>query len=138
MLKLITLLATLALAGCGTRIYAPTSSEVCANLSNGQDRALCESQLASAIASARSTAGQEAAGIGMVGFGYASWLWYVAYYIIGVVFARFVYIDARKREWLAFRVKPFWWAAVCVFDPAFGALIYWIIHYSRLVRRGHA
>jgi hypothetical protein len=139
MLRVIILLATLvALAACGTRVYAPTASQVCSNLSNDDDRTLCESQLASAIASARNTAGEASAGVTMLGLGYVSWVWYVAYYIIGFVFARFVYIDARKREWLAFRVKPFWWGALCVFDPAFGALIYWIIHYSRLVRRGHA
>jgi hypothetical protein len=65
-------------------------------------------------------------------------LWWGAYYLVGLVFARFVYVDAKSREWLAFRVGPVWWAALCVFDSAVGALAYWAMHYSRLVRnRSH-
>jgi len=62
-------------------------------------------------------------------------LWLVAYYGIGLIIARWVFIDARARSWLAFRIRPVWWAVICVIDPALGILAYWLIHYSRLVPR---
>jgi hypothetical protein len=64
-------------------------------------------------------------------------LWTASYYVVGLAFARFVYVDAKGREWLAFRVRPFWWSALCLFNPAMGALVYWVLHYSRLARRGN-
>jgi hypothetical protein len=62
-------------------------------------------------------------------------LWWAVYYAFGLLIARFVYVDARARAWLVLRIRPLWWAAICVADPAFGLLCYWLVHYSRLVPR---
>jgi hypothetical protein len=133
MAKLVVLLATVILAGCiGSR--APTAAEVCGQMSDESARASCES----AVASAPVTSQSASSGLAAFGLGGFTVVWYVAYYLIGLVFARFVYVDAKRREWLAFRVRPFWWGALCVFDPALGALVYWVLHYSRLTRRGYA
>ena len=134
MTKVVVLFLVACLAGCvGSR--APTPSELCSQIVEADARASCESQVTSARASSPS------GGVGLfaaLGIGWLLYLWYAAYYVIGFVFARFVYVDAKRREWLAFRVRPLWWGALCVFDPAIGALVYWVLHYSRLARRAYA
>jgi hypothetical protein len=130
------LLAT-AVSGCGVVSYSPPASEVCGHLQDTNDRAQCERQLAEA--SSRERAEGRGKAPGLLGLWASSatglyFLWLGAYHLTGLVFAGYVYVDARKREWLAFRIGPFWWAAVCVFEPVMGALVYWTLHYSRLVR----
>ena len=135
MLRVSALVLMVALGGCVTT-YTPEPSEVCAHISDATERSVCDSNLVAALAQARSDTPRPAA----ISSG-AAWLallWYPVYYAIGIAFGLFVYRDAKRREWLAFRVRPFWWGAVCLFDPAIGALVYWVLHYSRLVRRGIA
>jgi hypothetical protein len=129
MFRLIAIFLAASLVGC-TSARIPVPIEVCAQISDASEKASCESQV---------TAIRPSTNLGLVSaFGWLPFLWYAAYYVMGIVFGRFVYVDARRREWLAFRVKPLWWAALCVFDPAMGALVYWVLHYSRLARRGYA
>jgi hypothetical protein len=119
--------------GCvGSRV--PTPNELCAQISDESARSSCES----AIVSARATSPGGTSSFTSISLGGFALIWYVAYYSIGFIFARFVYLDAKRREWLAFRVRPLWWGALCIFDPAVGALVYWVLHYSRLARRGYA
>ena len=64
---------------------------------------------------------------------FLSWLPYsftFAYYGIGLIVGLFIFRDASQREWLAFKIKPFWWAAIVFIEPPLGILCYWIIHYS--------
>ena len=131
------LLLTTTVSACGVVSYSPPPSEVCGHIRDTNDRAQCERQLAEASSRERTEGRGTASGLlGLWASGSTSlyFLWWGAYRLTGLVFARFVYMDARKREWLAFRIGPFWWAAVCVFEPVLGALVYWILHYSRLVR----
>ncbi len=127
------LLATL--GGC-VSTYTPPSSDVCADISDDVEQSICESRVAEYAS--RGRAGSASVGMAALGVAWLPFLWYGLYYVTGFVFARFVYVDAKGREWLAFRIKPLWWGAVCVFDPAVGALLYWVLHYSRLARRGIA
>jgi hypothetical protein len=99
------------LSACGVVSYSPPASEVCGHIRDTNDRAQCERQLAEA--SSRERAEGRGKAPGPLGLWASSstgllFLWWGAYYLIGLVFARFVYMDARKREWLAFRVGPFW------------------------------
>lgn len=130
-------LLTIAVSACGVISYSPPASEVCGHIRDTNDRAQCERQLAEASSRERAEGRGKAPGLlGLWASSYTSlvFLWYGAYYLTGLVFARFVYVDARKREWLAFRIGPLWWAAACAFEPVLGALVYWTLHYSRLVR----
>lgn len=127
MFRVFALFLAASLVGC-TSARVPVPLEVCAQISDASEKASCESQV---MAVRPMTQLGWASGIGGL-----SLLWYAAYYSMGIVFGRFVFIDAKRREWLAFRVRPFWWALMCVFDPAIGSLVYWVLHYSRLARRG--
>jgi hypothetical protein len=135
--RYLVVLGLLLVSGC-VRSYGPalSSGYVCSHIANDSDRSLCESKMAEAPR--RPSFDSGGGGIAAFGIGWFTLVWYALYYSIGVVFARFVYVDAKAREWRAFRIKPFWWGALCVFDAAIGALVYWVLHYSRLARRGLA
>lgn len=61
--------------------------------------------------------------------------WWAIYYGFGVILARAVFVDARRRDWLFLQIRPLWWGAMCIADAAFGVLVYWVVHYSRLAPR---
>jgi hypothetical protein len=63
--------------------------------------------------------------------------WYVLYYGFGVLIGRYIYRDARSREWVFLGVRPLWWAALALVEPAFGLLVYWAVHYSKFAQSYH-
>ena len=60
--------------------------------------------------------------------------WWVVYYAFGLLIGRYIYRDARSREWTFLGVRPVWWGAMALFEPAFGILAYWAVHYSKLAQ----
>lgn len=63
-----------------------------------------------------------------------AWWWYILYFLTGVVFGFFVYLDARNKEKLALNIGPIGWSVLVVLQPPLGILTYWLIHYSNLQR----
>lgn len=63
--------------------------------------------------------------------------WWVVYYGFGLLIGRYVYRDARSREWVFLGVRPMWWGALALFQPAFGLLVYWAVHYSKFAQSYH-
>lgn len=63
--------------------------------------------------------------------------WWIVYYGFGLLIARYTYRDARTREWIFLGIRPIWWGALALFDPAFGLLVYWTLHYSKLAQSYH-
>jgi hypothetical protein len=63
--------------------------------------------------------------------------WWVVYYGVGLLIGRYIYRDAKRRDWLLLGVRPVWWAVLAVFEPAIGLLVYWATHYSKLAQSYH-
>jgi surface polysaccharide O-acyltransferase-like enzyme len=63
--------------------------------------------------------------------------WWVVYYAFGLLIGRYIYRDATEREWVFMGIRPVWWALLALFDPAFGLLVYWALHYSKLAQSYH-
>lgn len=63
--------------------------------------------------------------------------WWLLYYGFAFFIGRFIYRDAKAREWLFLGVRPVWWALVAFFEPAIGLLAYWAVHYSKLAQTYH-
>jgi hypothetical protein len=131
------LLALLMLSGCIAHEPPVVSLQldVCSHIQDSQDKSLCESKVRN---SWTATPGAGAGGSVPVRTslplsGILSW--WAIYYAFGFIIARAVFVDARSREWTVLKVRPIWWAAMCVVDPAFGVLVYWVVHYSRLAPR---
>jgi RsiW-degrading membrane proteinase PrsW (M82 family) len=59
---------------------------------------------------------------------------WVVYYGFGLLIACYIYRDASNREWAFLGIRPLWWALLTVFSPVMGLLVYWLMHYSRLVQ----
>lgn len=63
--------------------------------------------------------------------------WWIVYYAFGLLIGRYIYRDARAREWMFLGIRPLWWGALALFEPAFGLLVYWALHYSRFAQSYH-
>jgi hypothetical protein len=59
---------------------------------------------------------------------------FAVYCMLGLIIARYIYRDAANRDWAFLGIRPIWWAALAVLNPAMGILVYWATHYSRLVQ----
>ncbi len=68
-------------------------------------------------------------------FSWIPWLFYVAYYALGIFIGAYVYRDAAKRSSLALNIRPLWWAVMVFLQPPLGVLAYWVIHYSRFANK---
>lgn len=60
--------------------------------------------------------------------------WWIVYYGFGLLIGRYIYRDAKAREWIFLGIRPIWWGALALFEPAFGLLVYWALHYSRFAQ----
>lgn len=60
--------------------------------------------------------------------------WWVVYYAFGLLMGRYIYRDAREREWIFLGIRPAWWGVLALFDPALGLLVYWALHYSKFAQ----
>lgn len=60
--------------------------------------------------------------------------WWIVYYAFGLLIGRYIYRDARAREWIFLGVRPIWWGVLALFEPAFGLLVYWAVHYSKFAQ----
>jgi hypothetical protein len=125
------------LASCVVREAQPRVSwdEVCSHIQDRQDLETCRTkvrELGSAPA-AQPAAGGIPVRTSLPWSGVLSW--WVIYYGFGVILGRAVFVDARRRDWLVLQIRPIWWGALCVVDAAFGVLVYWMVHYSRLAPR---
>ncbi len=63
---------------------------------------------------------------------YLPWLWWLLYYGIGCLVGRYLFRDAKSREWVFLRIHPFIWFVLAVFQPVLTVIAYWAIHYSSL------
>ncbi len=63
--------------------------------------------------------------------------WWILYYGFGLLIGRYIYRDAKEREWVFLGIRPLWWSAVALFQPAMGLLVYWAVHYSKLAQSYH-
>ena len=63
--------------------------------------------------------------------------WWVIYYSFGLLIGRYVYRDAKQREWIFLGIRPVWWGVLAFFDAAFGLLAYWAFHYSKFAQSYH-
>lgn len=131
-----TAVATLAtlLGGCIERVEVAPPIEVCRHIKDMDDQQTCEDkvrELTKLPAQDSPTSTSRTSNFPVSGV----ILWWAAYYGFGLLIARFVYADARARAWLVMRIRPVWWAAICVVDPALGLLCYWLVHYSRSAPR---
>ena len=61
-------------------------------------------------------------------------IWWIIYYGFGLVIGRYIYLDAKKREWVFLGIRPVWWAILAIFDPALGLIAYWATHYSKFAQ----
>lgn len=63
--------------------------------------------------------------------------WWIVYYGFGLLIGRYIYRDARAREWVFLGIRPVWWGALALFEPPFGLLVYWALHYSKFAQSYH-
>lgn len=63
--------------------------------------------------------------------------WWVIYYAVGLLIGRYIHRDAKRRDWIFLGIRPVWWSALALFDPAIGLLVYWATHYSKLAQSYH-
>ena len=61
-----------------------------------------------------------------------SWGPFVLYYLPAIIFAFYVYKDAKNRSDLALNVPPVVWGLICIVSGVLGALAYWIMNHSIL------
>jgi hypothetical protein len=117
----------------GMTAYAADSSLanfICDPVTNVDDRAQC---IERASVVTRHDASKTSAGL--------PWLsmvwplgWWIVYYGFGLLIGRYIYRDAKTREWIFLGVRPVWWGALALFEPAFGLLVYWALHYSKFAQ----
>src|SRR4030095_11561927 len=63
--------------------------------------------------------------------------WGVGYHGFGLLIGSDIYRDASAREWIFLGIRPTWWGALALFQPAFGLLVYWAVHYSKFAQSYH-
>jgi hypothetical protein len=130
-------IAALALSGCVWPNEPPRAipKSVCSHIQDVQDKVTCESKVDAAVQGG--TVPSERSGIPVRSTIPLSGLlsWWALYYAFGLVIARAVFVDARRREWTVLQIRPLWWAVMCVVDVILGVLVYWVVHYSRLAPR---
>jgi hypothetical protein len=63
--------------------------------------------------------------------------WWVVYYGFGLLIGRYIYRDAKARDWIFLGIRPAWWGLLALFEPAFGLLVYWAVHYSKFAQSFH-
>jgi hypothetical protein len=106
---------------------------ICADVSEVSERAQC-------VERARVVTRHDTAPSGSTVQWY-SWFWpvgwWVIYYGFGLLIGRYIYRDAKRREWVFLGVRPILWAALALVDPAFGLLVYWATHYSKFAQSYH-
>ena len=69
-------------------------------------------------------------------FTYFIYGYYLAWFILGLFAATWIYKDACDLPALFLNSKPMWWAlATIVFGPAFVVPVYWLIHHSTISNR---
>jgi hypothetical protein len=129
---LLVLSLLLPLAACSTRASSEQPEDVCGHIRDQDDKAECDRRAGQRFS--RADQGSLWDAVWSSGFSGISTMWYLTYYLVGLVFSVFVYRDAKQREWRTFRIPALWWGAACLFQPAMGAIAYWVMHYSRLSR----
>ncbi len=133
------LTATLSVALSACTVHDPPPAlpviDVCSHIQDSLDKATCESKVRASQSTNTSPSGTSGVPVrqSLPLSGILSW--WAIYYAFGLVIARAVYVDARRREWTVLKIRPVFWAAMCVVDAAFGVLVYWTVHYSRLAPR---
>lgn len=66
-----------------------------------------------------------------------SYGWWIVYYAFGLLIGRYIYRDAKTREWLLLGIRPVWWGVAPIFEPVLGLLLYWAVHYSKFAQSYH-
>lgn len=127
-----TLLVILCLALCFTADAADSSlaNFICDPVTNTADREQCVERASVVTRHDTSKISEGLPWFSMV------WPvgWYLVYYGFGLLIGRYIYRDASAREWIFLGVRPIWWGALALFEPAFGLLVYWALHYSKFAQ----
>ncbi len=104
---------------------------VCAHISNQTERKECTERAAAARDGIAASSWEVIPSSITLVFAIA---WPIIYFGIGLVVARYIYRDAKNREWVFLGIRPVWWAVLTAFQPVMGILTYWATNYSRLTR----
>lgn len=128
--RIVLLIAALLLSGAALAADAWRAEYICDAVSRPDERTQCIER-AAAVTDDGSRSARE-------GFSWLSMIWplgwYFVYYAFGLLIGRYIHRDARHRDWVFLGVRPVWWAAVAVFEPAMGLLVYWAAHYSKFAQ----
>jgi len=128
------LLAFIAFVLLSCSLQAADSSRaefICAAVSNLTEREQCIDRASALLGSENTASRRESLPL-------LSMLWpvgwWVLYYGAGLLIGRYIYRDAKLRDWLFLGIRPLWWAVITLFDPAVGVLVYWAAHYSKFAQ----
>ena len=73
---------------------------------------------------------------GVFSFAMVMYVYYLAWFVLGVAGSVWIYRDAQKLPRLFLGSKPFWWAAATILvGPVWVFLAYWLIHHSSISNR---
>ena len=132
MMRLIALVAC-TLVNCGALAADSSLADfICDPVTKASERAQCVERAAVIV---RGDKSEMSEGIPWTSIVWPSW--WVVYYAFGLLIGRYIYRDARAREWLFLGVRPVWWGLLAVFEPPFGLLVYWALHYSKFAQSYH-
>jgi hypothetical protein len=111
-----------------------TADFICEVVTDGQERAQCIERATIVTRQDRTTIHE-----GGLPWLSTTWAvsWWVLYYGFGLLIGRYIYRDAKQREWIFLGIRPAWWTAMALFQPAMGLLVYWALHYSKLAQSYH-
>lgn len=129
-MKFIILGVFLCLPLCAQAADSSIASFICEVVTDDREQAQCLER-ASAVTKGSSTTDEGAP----VWFSpLLSLVWWIVYYGLGLLIGWYLYRDARRREWIFLGIRPVWWAALALFQPAMGLLVYWALHYSKFAQ----
>ncbi len=130
-MRAIIVVACLWLPLCVQAADSSVAGFICDVVTNGEERALCVERASVVTRQDRTTIHE----------GGVPWLstiwpigWWVLYYGFGLLIGRYIYRDAKEREWIFLGIRPLWWTAMALFQPAMGLLVYWALHYSKFAQ----
>lgn len=133
LIRIVLLIMCLALCPQLHAADSSLASFICEPVTNVDDRAQCIERAAVVTRHETTKVSEGSPWLSMIWpFG-----WWVVYYGFGLLIGRYIYRDARSREWTFLAVRPLWWGALAFFEPPFGLLVYWAVHYSKFAQSYH-
>lgn len=132
-MRIILLIACLSFCFSAYAADSSLASFICDSVTDAGERAQCIERAAVATRHETSKISDGSPWLSMI------WPvgWWVVYYAFGLIIGRYIYRDARAREWVFLGIRPVWWAVLALFEPPFGLLVYWALHYSKFAQSYH-